>query len=49
MLGHGRLTRGEGARAAGLKLPDNGAVDVIENRVFDEIKVGDTARRGPKY
>ena len=43
MLGHGRLTRGDGARAAGLELPDNGTVDVIENRVFDEIKVGDSA------
>ena len=43
MLGQGRLTRGDGARAAGLELPDNGAVDVIENRVFDEIKVGDSA------
>jgi phosphate acetyltransferase len=28
---------------AALELHDNGAVGVIENRVFDEIKVGDTA------
>ncbi len=43
MLRQGRPIRGDGARAAALELPDNGAVGVIENRVFDEIKVGDTA------
>src|SRR5262249_3524072 len=43
MLRQGRLTRGDSARAAALELPDNGAVGVIENRVFDEIRVGDTA------
>jgi hypothetical protein len=43
MLRQGRPMRGDGARAAALELPDNGAVGVIENRVFDEIKVGDTA------
>jgi phosphotransacetylase len=43
LVGHGRLTRGAGARARSTELHDNDAVAVIENRVFDEIKVGDTA------
>jgi len=37
MLRQGRLTRGDSARAAALELPDNGAVGVIENRVFASI------------